>query len=107
MNLSEIILEKIKRDHRGKENSCKRRYLLSYARYFNPDLTDRQLRNIYCQLPVVSSNVGIFWPICSSELDEFEKYCRKKALPLFNRVKMVMEEHKDLRVGKYIQKELW
>ena len=107
MNLSEIILEKIKRDHMGKENSCKRKYLLSFCRFYEPGMTDRQLRNIYCQLPVISSETGIFWPIRKEELDELEVYCRKKALPLFNRVKMVMEEHKDLRTGEYVQKELF
>lgn len=107
MNLSEIILENIQRIHQGKENAIKRKDLLSYCRYFEPELTDRELRNIYCQLPLVSSNAGIFWPICGSELDEFEEYCRKKALPLFMRVKMVMEEHKDLRTGEYVQKELF
>ena len=107
MNLSEIILTKIESEHRGKENAIKRKVLLTYAHYIEPRLTDRELRNIYCQLPVVSSEAGIFWPIRQSELDEFEAYCRKKALPLFIRVKMVMEEHKDLRAGKYIQKELW
>lgn len=107
MNLSEIILSKIRSEHRGKENSIKRKYLLNYAHYFEPDLTDRELRNIYCQLPVISSEQGIFWPIRKEELDEFEEYCRKKALPLFLRVKMVMEEHKDLRTGEYVQKELF
>ena len=115
MNLSEIILDKIKRDHRGKENAIKRKDLLLYCNFPRPHhppflfgvITDRELRNAYCQLPVISSEAGIFWPIRQSELDEFEEYCRKKALPLFIRVKMVMEEHKDLRVGKYIQKELW
>jgi len=96
MNLSEIILEKIKADHQGKENACKRRYLLSYARYFDPDLTDRQLRNIYCQLPVATCNEGIFWPIRSRELYEFQAYLKKKAIPLFNRYKMVAEEHWNL-----------
>lgn len=107
MSLSEIILEKIKRDHRGKESATTRRELLFYCQQFQPGLTDRQLRNIYCQLPVVSGKTGIFWPIRESELDEFEEYCRKKTLPLFMRVKMVMEKHKDLRTGEYIQKELF
>ena len=107
MNLSEIILRKIQSEHRGKEKSIKRKYLLNYAHYFQPELTDRELRNVYCQLPVISSEVGIFWPIRQSELDEFEAYCRKKALPLFLRVKMVMEKHKDLRAGEYVQKELF
>lgn len=118
MNLSEVILDKIKRDHQGKENAITRkdllRYCKSYAyRQYPHDLrsiygiSDRQLRNAYCQLPVISSAVGIFWPTRQSELNEFEEYCRKKALPLFNRVKMVMEKHKDLRVGEYVQKELF
>jgi len=107
MNLSELILFKIKRDHRGKENAIKRGDLLEHIYRVFGKVTDRELRNAYCQLPVISSEAGIFWPIRQSELDEFEDYCRKKALPLFIRVKMVMEEHKDLRVGKYVQKELW
>ena len=108
MNLSKIILEEIKDYHQGKEDAIKRKDLLAIINFvYDIDLTDRELRNIYCQLPVISSEAGIFWPIRQSELDEFEAYCRKKALPLFIRVKMVMEEHKDLRAGKYIQKELW
>ena len=108
MNLSEIILEKIKKHHRGKENAIKRKDLLVFIHLYEiTALTDRELRNVYCQLPVISSEAGIFWPIRQLELDEFEEYCRKKALPLFIRVKMVMEEHKDLRAEKYIQKELF
>ena len=107
MNLSEIILEKIKIHHQGKENAIKRKDLLSYLlhTYLFLCLTDRELRNIYCQLPVVSSEAGIFWPIHADELDEFEAYCLKKALPLFNRVKMVLKEHENLRAG--IQEELF
>ena len=71
MNLSEIILEKIKRDHRGKERAITRKELLLYCNHlaYNQyphlmgDFNDRQLRNIYCQLPVISSSDGIFWPI--------------------------------------------
>ena len=106
MNLSEIILEKIEKHHRGKENAIKRKTLLGGINcVYGLELTDRELRNIYCQLPVISSEAGIFWPIRKEELDEFEEYCRKKALPLFIRVKMVMEEHGYLRTG--IQKELF
>ena len=106
MNLSEIILEKIKKHYQGKENAIKRKDLLAIINcVYDVELTDRELRNIYCQLPVISCEAGIFWPIRSSELDEFEEYCRKKALPLFIRVKMVFEEHKELRTGR--QRELW
>ncbi len=75
MNLSEIILSKFRQQHEGKENAIKRKELLKYCQYFEPNLTDRELRNIYCQLPVISSEVGIFWPIRKEELDEFEEYC--------------------------------
>ena len=114
MNLSEIILEKIKTFHKGKDNAIKRKDLLIYCNcvthygvpvFLVGSLTDRQLRNIYTQLPVVTCDEGIFWPIRKEELDEFEAYCRKKALPLFIRVKMVMKEHEHLRVG--MQKELF
>ena len=106
MNLSEIILENIKKSHQGKENAIKRKDLLAIINcVYDVELTDRELRNIYCQLPVISSERGIFWPIRKEELDEFEEYCRKKALPLFIRVKMVMKEHEHLRAE--IQKELF
>ena len=107
MDLSKQILVHLEIEHRGKENAIKRRELLDYIHHFEPYLTDRELRNIYCQLPVVSSETGIFWPIRKEELDEFEAYCRKKALPLFIRVKMVMEKHRHLRTGEYVQKELF
>ena len=107
MNLSEIILSKLRQQHEGKENAIKRKELLSYCHFFDPDLTDRQLRNIYCQLPVISSEVGIFWPIRKVELEEFREYCRKKALPLFLRFKMVAEKHGHLMSDESTQWELF
>ena len=96
MNLSKQILTHLKIEHRGKENAIKRRDLLGYVQHFEPYLTDRELRNIYCQLPVISSEAGIFWPVRQTELWEFQAYLKKKAIPLFNRFKMVAEGHRDL-----------
>jgi len=116
MNISEIILEKIKRDHQGKENAIKRKDLLLYCNYltYNSDshlmgsLTDRELRNIYSQLPVISSSDGIFWPIRKEELNEFKFYLKSKAIPLFNRYKMVAEKHRHLMEdGEVIQWNLF
>lgn len=116
MNLPEIICEKIRIHHRGKENAIKRKDLLLYCNHFvvryHPyligSLTDRELRNIYCQLPLVSSNAGIFWPIRKEELYEFQAYLKKKAIPLFNRYKMVAEKHQDLMEhGEVIQWNLF
>jgi len=91
--LTLLIAQEIEANHRGKENAIKRKDLLSYCQYFEPDLTDRELRNIYCQLPVVSCDKGIFYPIRISEVEEFRVYLRKKALPLFERWQRVASIH--------------
>ena len=94
MNISEIILEKIEKHHRGKENAIKRKTLLGGINcVYGLELTDRELRNIYCQLPVVSCDKGIFYPIRISEVEEFRVYLRKKALPLFERWQRVASIH--------------
>ncbi len=93
MELSEIILTKLKYHHAGKEEAITRKKLLDYCHWYNGALTDRQLRNIYSQLPVVACNKGIFWPIRTSEVEEFREYLKKKAIPLFERWKKVAEVH--------------
>jgi len=107
MILSELILDEIKQHHRGKENAIKRNVLLRFCQAFEPELTDREMRNIYSQLPVVSSNKGIFWPVRPVEIEEFEAYMRKKALPHFERAKMVVDYHKKLLSQKIIQWSLF
>ena len=95
MELSEIILSRIKEFHRGKENAIKRKVLLFRILWDGsiPGLTDRQLRNVYCQLPVATCEKGIFWPVTPEEKEEFRIYLRKKALPLFDRWKMFAKVH--------------
>ena len=105
--LSDIILNKIKLNHQGKENAITRKELLFYCRQFKEDLTDRQLRNIYCRLPIVSGETGIFWPVRSEELDEFESYCKGKAFPLFERFRMVAKKHKKLTSERFTQWNLF
>ena len=97
MELSEIILGKIKYDHKGKENAITRKELLFWCRSYCGEhslfLEDRKLRSIYSQLPVVACDKGIFWPIRTSEVEEFREYLKKKAIPLFERWKKVAEVH--------------
>lgn len=99
--LSSIILAKIRGDHRGKENAIKRRDLLLYAQQKDIHLTDRELRKIYCELPVCSSERGIFWPVTSEEIDEYYIYLRAKAIPLFERWRRVAKQHSKLLSHKY------
>lgn len=90
MNLSEIILVKIKKDHRGKENSCKRRYLLSYAHYFEPDLTDRKLRKLVKRIPKICTfERGYFIATSKEESDYSIEYLKKKIYPLWEDVKNI------------------
>jgi len=63
---------------------------------FSVEITDRELRNIYSRLPVVSSEDGIFWPICVEEIEEYRRYLEKKAIPLFKRFRMVAQAHPHL-----------
>jgi len=107
ITISELILRKISREHRGKENAIKRDELLEYCQAFDSELTDREMRKIYSELPVVSCNEGIFWPVRHEEIDEFETYLRKKALPLFKRFKLVAKEHRQLLSEKFTQWSLF
>ena len=96
MNLSYLIERKISLEHRGRENTILREKLLEYCQGFEFYMEDRDMRRIYSKLPVVSWNKGIFWPVRQAEIDEFEIYLKSKAGPLFKRLDMVKEAHKDL-----------
>ena len=107
MTLSEIVLKKIALSHRGKERAIKREDLLRHARLFDATLTDRGLRNIYSKLPVVTCDQGIFYPIRTKELEEYQIYLKSKAIPLFDRWKMVAQAHPHLMPEKGEQMRLF
>jgi len=94
--IESYIFSHIKRHHRGREQSIKRDDLLKYARLFEPKLTDRELRSVYSLLPVCTCEEGIFYPIRSGELEEYRRYLEKKAIPLFERFRMVAQAHPHL-----------
>ncbi len=107
MTLPEIILKKIAKDHRGKERAIKRRDLWYYAKLFDPDITDRKLRDIYSKLPVCVYEGGIFYPIRTQELEEFKEYLMAKAIPCFTRYKRVARAHPHLVSDDSIQMDLF
>ena len=96
MNLETIIHAKIFKEHRGKENAIRRGDLLEYARHFDSDLTDRQLRAIYSELPVCVCEQGIFYPIRGQEIEEFKRYILKKIGPMRDRYCRVAKAHPEL-----------
>lgn len=99
--LSSLILSKLKQDCQGKENSIRREDLLRFCQAFDGNITDREMRNIYSQLPVCSCNQGIFYPIRESELDEFHDYLVKKSRPLNIRWRRVAQVHRKLLSGRF------
>ena len=96
MNLETIIYAKIFKEHRGKENAIRRSDLLEYARHFDPDITDRQLRAIYSGLPVCVCEEGIFYPIRTQEIEDFKHYLIKKISPMRERYYRVAKAHPEL-----------
>ena len=107
MTLPEIVLDKIARKHRGKERAIRREDLLQYVQLFEPTVTDRVLRNIYSKLPVCTCDQGIFYPIRESEMVDYQAYLKSKAIPLFDRWKMVAQAHPHLVPAKGKQMELF
>ena len=84
MIVEEIIKNKIRFNHRGKDDAIKRENLLRwwnwnpfFSRYWGR-MTDRELRRIYAELPIVACNEGLYWPIKKEELLEFKDYLKKK-----------------------------
>jgi len=104
------ILKIYKKLYPGKESAITRSEFLSKLRstfhHTHLYLSDRQFRQIYSQLPIVTCDKGGFYPIRKEEILEYRNYLRKKAIPLFNRFKMVCEFHTEL-IDDVVQLELF
>lgn len=90
-----VIWEILDRRARGRENAITRDELLTHAKTFIPTLNDRELRDAYAHLAVVSCDEGIFIPTKPADLMAFKDYLTVKARPLyerFNRVRLSYPE---------------
>lgn len=103
--MKEEILRIYKAHHSGKENAITRdEFIFEYnlesvwhGDIFNRvNVSDRQFRQIYSQLPIVTCEKGGFYPIRKEEILEYREYLRKKAIPLFERFKRVYDAHPEL-----------
>jgi len=112
--MKEIILDIYKKNHSGKENAITRHEFIEKHSWILPSrgdlglwfMTDREFRQIYSQLPIVTCDKGGFYPIRKEEILEYRDYLRKKAIPLFERWNRVRAAHPDL-VGNEKQLELF
>jgi hypothetical protein len=94
MTIVEIIRKKLLTDFLGEENAKKRRELLRYSRFFDPTLTDREMRKIYNSiLPVAWNSKGIF---VVDDIDEVNKAIetRRKTIAAHKRAIENLEIHK-------------
>jgi len=103
--MKEIILRLYKEHHSGKENAITRGNFVFKYNYQSlwenkwdrwPDITDRQFRQIYSQLPICTCDKGGFYPIRKEEILEYRDYLRKKAIPLFERFNRVRDAYPEL-----------
>jgi len=101
-----IVLDIYKKNHSGKENAITRSSFI--FRYLDGivGISDREFRNVYSQLPICTCDKGGFYPIRGEEILEYREYLRKKAIPLFERFRMVCDAHSDL-IGDIKQMELF
>lgn len=96
MTPSDFILHTLRTHHRGKVRAITREALREYLREMGYEMSDRDLREIYSTLPVVTCEHGIFWPETAAELQEYRSYLKAKAIPLFERWQRVAQAHPEL-----------
>ena len=101
------MLFTIYNNHRGKDNAIKRERLLAFCRIFEPDISDREMRRLYSELPVIADESGTYWPLTKDEVEDYKQYLRKKALPLFARWNRVAKFHPRLTSKHFQQMDLW
>jgi len=117
--MKETILRLYQQHHSGKENAISRKKFITKYSWSFPgpstlktirwglfNMSDRDFRRIYSQLPIVTCNKGGFYPIRESEIEDFRGYMKKKAIPLFERFNLVRDAHQDL-AGDVRQLELF
>ena len=107
MTIPEIIFKIIRTNHRGRENAISRDDLREKLRVWSVVISDRSLRDFYSKLPVCTCDQGIFYPIRPQELEEYQAYLKSKAIPLFDRWKMVAQAHPHLVPERGEQGELF
>jgi len=79
--LSRKIMELLQARARGEEHALPRGCVLAELRCFNPDLSDRDMRELYAALPICSCEKGLFIPIRPGEVEAFKIYLDKKVGP--------------------------
>lgn len=80
--------------------------LFQRIKLYDPDMTDREFRQTYSELPICSCERGLYIPIEKQDLIAFREYMKGKAIPLFDRVKKVWAAYPELNPDDSLQLDL-
>jgi len=94
---------------RGRDKAMPRTELFHHLRLFEPRLSDRRLRDIYSELPVCSSEDGLFIPKTTREVMDFRAYVTKAHGPIIaaRRCEVIFSFYPKLRPIAEAQGELF
>jgi len=67
---------------RGRDKAMPRTELLHHLKLWEPNLSDRRLRDIYAELPVATCPEGLFIPRTVREVQDFKDYIAKAHGPI-------------------------
>jgi hypothetical protein len=107
MTIPEIVFDIIQKDYRGRENAITRDDLRERLELWDIIISDRKLRDIYSKLPICTCDQGVFYPVRIQEIEEYRQYLKSKAIPLFERWKMVAQAHPNLLSTRGRQMDLF
>ena len=96
MHLSRLILHKLRAEHVGKDRAITRADLLNYVRGLGHDVSDRELRAVYVELPIVTDSRGIYYPCTATEVQAFYEYLQKRVKAIMARAARVRRAHAGL-----------
>ena len=96
MHLSRLILHKLRAEHVGKDRAITRADLLAYVREMGYDVSDRELRAVYAELPVVADSHGLYYPATAAEVQAFYEYLQKRVKAEMARAARVRRAHAGL-----------
>ena len=94
MNISRLILRKLRTGHLGVDRAIKRKDLLSYLHEQGAKVEDREMRAVIEEIPVICSGpTGYFIAKSEAEVELAIQYLHKKAMPLLKKIRRKKEAH--------------
>lgn len=103
MTLKEYIFYLFKTFYRGKTHSVKRESLLGHIEY-TFDVTDREMRHAYEDLPICGGSQGLYLPETKEEIDEQIALHWSKIYAYFRKIDTLENYHIE---SDPVQKELF